>query len=169
MSHDFEAGRTPAPAMKLRAGQIRYSLNWQGTAIRVQYERLAENMNVNPEESVLVSMNAHMRAIIDLDFLITSVRRLLRVAEQARRFGLDPGGELKLAIRIFKARWLPHLVDIRNTLEHVDGHGIPFVPVSGGDAISFAHPNGQIDASKLYIDAKELHKEISRTIEHFED
>lgn len=167
MNGDAEAGSSLASTMNLRAGQIRYSLNWQGTAIKVQYERLAANMHVDPEDSVLESMNSHMRAVVDLDFLITSVRRLLCVAEQARDFGLDPKRKLKLAIKIFNLRWLPYLVDIRNTLEHIDGSGTPFAPSRGG-TISFAHPNGQVDAGKLYIAARELHKAISRAIEPFE-
>jgi hypothetical protein len=132
MSHDAEAASSPVLTMSRRAGQIRYHLNWQGTAIKVQYDRLAANMYVDPEDSVLESMNSHMRAVVDLDFLVTSVRRLLRVAEQARSFGLDPKRELKLAIKVFNSRWLPYLVDIRNTLEHVDGPGTPFGPSRGG-------------------------------------
>jgi hypothetical protein len=154
--------------VRLKAAQIRYSVNWQGIAIKMQYERLRANMHVDPEASVGEVLSSHMRAVVDLDFLITSVRRLLRVAEQTRRFGLDPKKELKSAIQIFNSRWGRHLVDIRNTLEHVDGPGTPFVPSRGGGAISFAYPGGQLDAGKLYDAAIELHKAICRAIEPFE-
>jgi hypothetical protein len=168
MSRDIEAASEPNHARRVKAGRIRYGANWQGTAIKMQYERLAANMQVDPDAPVADSLISHMQAVTDLDFLITSIRRLLRVAEQARSFGLDPKKELKLAIKVFDSRWRPHLVDIRNTLEHVDKPGTPFVPCRGGGKVAFAYPGGEVDASKLYSAAMELHKAISRTVEPFE-
>jgi hypothetical protein len=166
MSEDTEED-DPA-ILRRNAGQIRYSVNWQGTAIKVQYERLAVNMHINPEIPVIESARAHYQAIADLDFLITSIRRLLRVAEQARSYHLDPNKELKLAIKIFNSRWHPSLVNIRNALEHVDKPGTPFFPARGGDTMAFVYPGGQIDAGKLYTAAMNLHQAICKAIEPFE-
>jgi hypothetical protein len=168
MTSDPKASNEPDLALRLRAGHIRYGANWQGTAIKTQYKRLASNMQVDPEQPVLESLRLHMQALVDLDFLITSIRRLLRVAEQARRLGLDQDRKLKLAIRIFNSRWQPYLVDIRNTLEHVDQPGFPFVPFRGGGKVAFSVPGGEIDATKLYDAAMELYKAICRAIAPFE-
>lgn len=109
-----------------------------------------------------------MRAVADLDFLVTSVRRLLRVADQTRSFGLDPRRELRREIKIFNSRWRPCLVDIRNALENVDEPGTYFVPFRGGGTIAFAYPGGQIDAGKLCISAIKLHNSICQIIGPFE-
>lgn len=154
--------------LRRNAGQIRYSVNWQGTAIRMQYERLAASMHIDTETPLIELARAHYKAISDLDFLITSVRRLLRVAEQARSYNLDPNKELKLAVKIFNSRWHPSLVTIRNALEHVDKPGTPFFPARGGDTMAFVYPGGQIDASKLYTAAMNLHQAICKAIEPFE-
>ena len=125
-------------------------------------------MQVDPEQPVLDSLRLHMQALVDLDFLVTSIRRLLRVAEQARRFGIDPDRKLKIAIKIFNSRYQSHLVDIRNSLEHVDSPGLPFVPFRGGGKIAFSYPGGEVDASDLYDAAMDLYKAICRAIERFE-
>lgn len=46
-----------------------------------------------------------MRGIVDFDFLVMSVHRLLHVAKRARTLGCDTTGELALPIRVFKSRW----------------------------------------------------------------
>jgi hypothetical protein len=153
MSRDAEAAYDPGHARRVKVGQIRYGLNWQATAIKMQYERLAANTQVDPEAPVADSLMSHMQAVVDLDFLITAIRRLLRVAEQARSFKLDPKNELKLAIKIFDSHWRPYLVNISNSLEHGDNPGTPFVPFRGGGKIAFLHPGGELDASKLYYAA----------------
>jgi hypothetical protein len=167
MSRYYEPSTSPA-MLRQRAGHIRYNANWQGTAITMQYERLAASMHIDPESLITEALKSHMRAVADLDFLITSVRRLLRVAEQARSMRLDPKKELKLAIRIFNSRWQPQLVNIRNALEHIDGPGMRFFPILGGGAIAFVYPGGQVDAGKLYIAAMKLHKAICGVIEPLE-
>jgi hypothetical protein len=168
MSQDAGASSSSDPAIRPKVAQIRYGANWQGTAIKTQYERLAAGIYINPGDNVQEVLSAHMRAVVDLDFLITSVRRLLRVAEQARNFGLDPKKELKLAIKIFNSHWGTSLVAVRNALEHIDGPGTPFFPVSGGGMTAFVYPGGQVDAGKLYRAAMNLHKAICRVIEPLE-
>jgi hypothetical protein len=39
-----------------------------------------------------------MRAVVDVDLLVMAVRRLLKVAERARRLGVDSSGELRQAV-----------------------------------------------------------------------
>jgi hypothetical protein len=168
MSQDTGADSSSTPAMRLKAAHIRYGVNRQGTAIRMQYERLVAAMDIDPEVDVHEVLKVHMRAVADLDFLITSVRRLMRVAQQAKSFGFDSKKELKLAIKVFDSRWQPHLVGIRNILEHVDGPGSPVVPVRGGGVIAFAYPGGQVDAGKLYIASMKLCEAICHAIEPFE-
>ena len=167
MSRYYELSTDPA-VLRQRAGHIRYNATRQGTAITMQYERLAANMHINPEDLAAEAWTSHMRAVADLDFLVTSVRRLLRVAEQTRSFRLDPKNELKVNIKIFNSRWRPHLVKIRNALEHIDEPAMYFVPIRGGGAIAFAYPGGEVDARKLYISAAKLHKAICSVIEPFE-
>ena len=168
MTSDLGAPNELDPALRLRAGQVRYGANWQGTAIKMQYERLATNMQVDPEQPVLDSLRLHMQALVDLDFLITSIRRLLRVAEQARRLGLDRDRRLKLAIKVFSSHWQPYFVDIRNTLEHVDKPGLPIGPFRGGGKVAFSCPGGEVDATELYNAAMGLHRAICQVIEPFE-
>lgn len=150
--------------LRQRAAQIRYDINWQGTAARMQYERLVTHMSRSLEDRLM----AHMSGVVDLDFLVISVNRLLHVAERARDFGCDNDGKLKVAIKLFISRWLPQLRDIRNALEHLDQGGAGIVPVQGDDTMLFAWPGGQIDVHKLFKAADELIKAVCRTIEPLE-
>jgi len=77
-----------------------------------------------------------MNGIVDMDFLVIAVRRLLLVAEQAKKSGCDVNGELKPIIKGFKSNW-GHIVAARNSLEHVDdprpeGALVPVSCTSGG-------------------------------------
>jgi hypothetical protein len=105
-----------------------------------------------------------MNAVIDLDFLVISANRLLQVAQRARRFGCDTTGELRRAIKVFSAEWVPQLGQVRNALEHLDQGGAGILPIQGGETLSFAWRGGQIDVHKLFISADELCKTICRVI-----
>lgn len=119
MSNDLTSGTSPRDVpLSQRIAQIRYEVNWQSTAVRMQYERLAAHLQLPQEEQLA----AHMRAVVDMDFMITAVRRLLRVAERARRIGVDGSGELRQAVRAI-APQSAQVVRVRNALEHLDQPG----------------------------------------------
>lgn len=153
-----------------RAAQIRYGVNWQWTAVKMQYERLMARKPMQPGDLVEAAVSEPMRGVVDMDFLVTAVRRLLRVAEQARRSGCDTNTDLKVPIRIFNSRW-SHVVDVRNTLEHVDGPGVPIVPMQSSDPDSrwlFLTPGNRLNVQDLFEDAAKLCKAICKVIEPYE-
>jgi hypothetical protein len=153
-----------------RAAEIRYNVNWQWTAVKMQYERLMARKSAQSGDLAAVAVLEHMRGIVDLDFLIMSVRRLLRVAEQARGSGCDINADLREPIKRFHGRWR-HVIEVRNTLEHVDGSGIPIVPVQSSDPEGrwlFLTPGNQINAQELYEDAEGLCKIICKVISPYE-
>ena len=90
-----------------RAAQIRYGVNWQWTAVKMQYERLMARKPMQPGDLVEVAALEHMQGVVDMDFLVTAVRRLLRVAEQARRSGCDTNADLKVPMKIFTSALEP--------------------------------------------------------------
>jgi hypothetical protein len=111
-----------------------------------------------------------MRGVVDMDFLVTAVRRLLRVAEQARRSGCDTNGDLKLPTRLFNSRW-GYVVHVRNTLEHVDSPGVPIVPMqssSPNGRWNFLTPENNLSVQDLFEDAAKLCKAIYKVIEPYE-
>jgi hypothetical protein len=150
--------------LRQRVAQVRYDINWQGTAVRMQYERLVSHINLPIEERTF----AHLRGIADLDFLVISIYRLLNVAKRAKEFGCDTDGKLRLAIHLFESQWFSRLKELRNALEHLDHGGIGIVPVQGGGSISFVWSTGQVDAHKLYTAADRLITTICRVIEPLE-
>lgn len=136
----------------------------------MQYERLIERSRL-PQERMLIE---HMQMVADMDFLVTSVRRLLRTAELARRIPSEHQPQLKLAIKILNSRW-GNLKAVRDALEHSDTAAtfpVPAVgiPMSGhGDGkFTFMWPGGNIDLGKLYEDAQSILKTIIRVIESLE-
>jgi len=153
-----------------RAAQIRYGVNWQWTAVKMQYERLMARRPMQPGDLVEAALPEHMRGVVDMDFLVTAVRRLLRVAEQARRSGCDTNADLKVPIRIFNSRW-SHVVDVRNTLEHVDCPGVPIVPMQSSDPDGrwlLLTPGNHLSVQDLFEDAAKLCKVICKVIEPYE-
>jgi hypothetical protein len=153
-----------------RAAQIRYGINWQWTAIKMQYERLMAYRPIQPGSLVEAAAREHMRGVVDMDFLVTAVRRLLRVAEQARRSGCDTNGDLKLPTRLFNSRW-GYVVHVRNTLEHVDSPGVPIVPMqssSPNGRWNFLTPENNLSVQDLFEDAAKLCKAIYKVIEPYE-
>jgi hypothetical protein len=158
--HQGAAVPFPAVPLRQRVAQIRYDVNWQGTAVRMQYERLVAHLNLSLEDMAY----AHLRGIVDMDFLVIAVRRLLRVAERARDIGCDVNGELKQAIKIFTSQW-GQVIDVRNALEHIDHGRAGIVPVQGGGTLLFAWRGEQVDVHKLFRAADNLCKTICRVIE----
>jgi hypothetical protein len=137
----------------------------------MQYERLIERSRLPPERM----FTEHMRMVADMDFLVTSVRRLLRTAEFARQIPSDHQQQLRQAISVFKSRWWVSLKGIRDALEHSDTakmFPVPAVgiPMSGhgDDEFTFMWPGGNIDLGKLYEDARSMLKAILRIIEPVE-
>jgi hypothetical protein len=160
---DRNQGDVRGIPLSQRVAQVRYDANWQGTAVRMQYERVAAHLELPPEEQLA----AHMRAVVDMDFLITAVRRLLRVAQRARRLGVDSSGELREAVKAI-APQAAQVVRVRNALEHLDQQGVGIVPVAGGGSMSFASVGGPIDVHELFKAAEDLCKGICRVIERAE-
>jgi hypothetical protein len=153
-----------------RAAQIRYGVNWQWTAVKMQYERLMARKPMQPDDLVEVALPEHMRGVVDMDLFVTAVRRLLRVAEQARRSGCDSNADLKVPIKIFNSRW-GHVVDVRNTLEHVDGPGVPIVPMQSSNPDSrwlFLTPGNHLSVQHLFEDSAKLYAAICKAIEPYE-
>jgi len=60
----------------------------------MQYERLVERSRL-PNGRLLAE---HMETVADMDFLVTSVRRLLRTAELARQIPSERQRQLRLAL-----------------------------------------------------------------------
>jgi len=115
-----------------------------------------------------------MQTVADMDFLVTSVRRLLRTAELARRIPSEHQPQLKLALKIFNSRW-GNLTAVRDALEHSDTAAmfpVPAVriPTSGhGDGqFIFMWPGGNIDLGELFEDARSILKAIVSIIEPVE-
>ena len=153
-----------------RAAQIRYGVNWQWTAIKIQYERLMARKPMQPGDQVGEAALEHMRGVVDMDFLVTAVRRLLRVAEQARRSGCDTNADLRLPMRLFSSRW-SHVIDVRNTLEHVDSSGLPIVPMQSSSPDGrwlFLTPGSNLNVQDLFEDTVKLCRAIYRVIEPYE-
>src|ERR1700683_1972128 len=151
------------------AASTRFGLNWQWTAIRLQYERLTSNV-ISPKDLIEVSMRKHMTGVIDMDFLVIAVRRLLRIADHAKRSGCDVNGTLKPLIRDFESHW-GHVIDARNSLEHVDeprADRALFPSSSSKGDWQFHLPGGNIDVHELFKDAENLAKAISKIIEPYE-
>jgi hypothetical protein len=160
----------PATPLWQRAAQVRYGVNWQWTAVKMQHERLMSRPMASPGDPVEQALNEYMRGVIDMDFFVTAVRRLLRVADQAKRSGCDTNGELKKAIKSFMSRW-GRVVHTRNSLEHFDQSGTPLVPTqsSGPDGgWKFIVPGGHIDMQELFEDAQKLCRAIVKVIEPFD-
>ena len=148
-----------------RAAQIRYGLNWEGTALQLQYDRLKTRM-VPLSGLAEVAGREYMSGVIDMDFFITVVRRILRVADQAKRSGLDTDGLLKSAINDFGLCW-SHVTAARNTLEHVDNPQafraiVPFHSSNG--EWGFLMPGKSVDVHELFKDADNLCRTISKVI-----
>lgn len=164
VSDDLTSGTSPRVVpLRDRVAEVRYDVNWQGTAVRMQYERLGAHLELPQEEQLA----AHMRAVVDMDFLVTAVRRLLRVAERARRIGVDGSGELREAVRAI-APQSAQVVRVRNALEHFDQQKVGIVPVAGGGSVSFMWASGQVDVHELYKAAEDLRKAIWRVLERAE-
>jgi hypothetical protein len=66
-----------------KVAELRFNLNWQWTAVKMQYGRLVSNA-ISQDDTLGALVHKHMAGIVDLDFLVMSVHRLLRVAHQAR-------------------------------------------------------------------------------------
>jgi hypothetical protein len=133
----------------------------------MQYERLIERSRLFPERRFA----EHMRMVADMDFLVTSVRRLLRTAEFARQIPSDYQPQLKLALKVFDSRW-GNLKAVRNALEHCDlaeMFPVPAVgiPASGnGDGeFTFMWPGGNLDLGKLYEDSRSIARAIVSIVE----
>jgi hypothetical protein len=164
MSADLKQGSSPRDVpLEQRVAQVRYDVTWQGTAVRMQYDRLAAHLGLPPEQQIA----AHMRAVVDMDFLVLAARRLLKVAERARHLGVDSSGELRQAVRDIGPR-SGQVVKVRNALEHFEGGRLPIVPVAGGGSMSFAWPGGQMDMHELFGAADGLRKAIWRVIDQAE-
>jgi hypothetical protein len=107
-----------------------------------------------------------MTGVVDMDFFVIAVRRLLRVAHDAKRSGCDRSGILKPLIKDFEAQW-KQIVEARNYLEHVDDHNVStyIVPMSStnGDR-RFGMPANSIDMRSLFIDAERLAEAINAVI-----
>jgi hypothetical protein len=146
-----------------RVAQVRYDLTWQGTAVRIQYDRLAAYLELPPEQRIV----DHMSAVVDLDFLIMAVRRLLKVAQRARRLGVDGSGELRQAVRDIGPQ-SGQVIMVRNALEHFEEGRMGILPVAGGGSMSFVWPGGQMDMHELFRAAEGLRKAILRVIEKAE-
>jgi hypothetical protein len=121
---------------------------------------------MQPGDVIAEAAVEHMRGIVDLDFFVLSVRRLLRVAEQAKRSGCDTNADLRGPIKKFHEKW-DNIIDLRNALEHIDGSGIPVVPVQSSDPDGrwlFLTPGNQVNAQHLFEDAAELCKIIRNIV-----
>jgi hypothetical protein len=153
-----------------RVSQVRFSINWQWPAIRMQYERLMERSHQSPEQMFY----EHMNTVADMDFLVIMVRRFLRTAEQARRIPSERQPQLKLAIKIFYSHW-GNLTDVRDALEHSDTATMSPVPAISlptlGDSAGqfvFMWPGGNLDLGRLFEDAQSILKAILGVIEPLE-
>jgi hypothetical protein len=135
----------------------------------MQYERLASNA-ISQDDTVGALAHKHMAGIVDLDFLVMSVYRLLRVAERAKGSGCDGNGILKPLIKDFNARW-PRIVDARNALEHFEDPRPEraFIPMSSTNGEwRFEMEGASIDGRELFKSAENLAKAINKVIEPYE-
>jgi len=153
-----------------RASRVRFNVNWQWPAIEMQYERLIERSRLPPERMFA----EHMLMVADMDFLVTSVRRLLRTAAAARKVASEQQPQLKLALGTFNSRW-GNLTKVRDALEHSDTAAdfpLPAVgiPASGqGDGeFTFMWSGGNLDLGKLYADACSIVRAIVSVIDSAE-
>jgi hypothetical protein len=156
-------------ALHQAATNIRFNLNWQWTAVKLQHERLAANV-LSPDDLVEESMRKHLNGMVDMDFLVVSVHRLLLVAKQAKSSGCDTSGTLKPVIKDFESRW-GHIISARNALIHIDDKRpkTALLPISStnGDW-QFGMPGNSIDMHELFKDAHTLAKAIAKVIEPYE-
>jgi len=111
-----------------------------------------------------------MSGRIDMDFFVTAVRRILRVANQTKGSGLDTYGHLKPIVRDFEHRW-EHIIDARDTLEHVDEPRsyralLPFSSSKG--ELGFLMPGKSIDIYELFMDTDNLCRAIGKVIKPYE-
>ena len=152
--------------IQTRVAAIRYHLNWQGVALRLQYGRL----KAQPLSLTNFVGFETMSGVVDMDFLVVVVRRIMRMVHQAKRSGLDTEGCLKPVVEDFERRW-SHVVDARDTLEHIDQPRADrsLVPVrsSKGESI-FLMPGKTIDLDQLFTDAEELCRAVGRVIRPYE-
>jgi hypothetical protein len=155
------------PSAANRVSEVRFHINWQWTAIRMQYDRLLERSRQPPE----LMLMEHMQVVADMDFLVTSVRRLLRTATLARQIPSAHQQQLKLALRLFNSRW-GNLKVVRDALEHSDTAATFPVPAVGipssgnGDGeFTFMWPGGNLNLGKLYEDARSIAQAIISIIE----
>lgn len=158
--------------------QVRFHLNWQWPAIRMQYERLAERAR-QPQERMLAE---HMQTVGDMDFLVTAVRRLLRTAAAAEKIHskeIDPKyhAQLKLAVKVFDSQWGDRLKEIRDALEHVQsvspGFPVPMVSIpaagKGDGEFILMGPHGNLNLAKVYEDARSIAKAVANIVEPAEN
>ncbi|MGO9077952.1 MAG: hypothetical protein ACLQDY_02770 [Streptosporangiaceae bacterium] len=150
---------TSIPLTK-RTGYIRYELNWQATALRMQYERLVHHLGLSENERLL----GYMQSVTDLDYLVITAHRIYRLADIAKGYGIDRDGELKDVIGAFRRDWKPKLIKIRDALEHLDHGSVGLLPYEGDGVITFASILGPIDVHELYKAADELCQAISRAV-----
>ena len=149
--------------MAARVVQVRFHINWQWPAVKMQYERLIARSSLTVGQMPA----EHMRMVADMDFLVTSLRRFLRTAELARQIPSEHQPQLKLALSIFNSRWWSTLKAVRDALEHFDttamfpapAVGIP-ASGSGEGHFVFMWPRGNLDIGKLYEDAEPIKKAI---------
>jgi hypothetical protein len=153
-----------------RVSQVRFSINWQWTAIRLQYDRLMTRSRLSTE----LMPYEHMKIVADMDFLVIILRRFLRTAEQARQIPSGCQSQLRLATKVFYSRW-GNLTDIRNALEHPDTTAMFPVPAvsfpmheDSGSQFVFMWPGGNLDLGKLFDDAQTILKAILGVIEPLE-
>lgn len=157
------------PSPQQMAHVIRFNLNWQWTAVKLQHERLADNV-LSRDDLVAVSMRKHLTGMVDMDFLVISVHRLLLVAKQAKGSGCDVNGTLKDVIKDFESRWA-HITGARNALQHIDDMypKMLLLPTSSSSGDwQFGMPGNSIDMHELFKDAQTLAKAIAKVIEPYE-
>ena len=92
-----EPDSSPGSPLWQRAAAVRYGVNWQRTAVKMQYERLMTRSMALPDDLAEQALREYTRGVIDMDFFVTAVGRFLRVADQAKRSGCDANGELKIS------------------------------------------------------------------------
>jgi hypothetical protein len=144
-----------------RVAWIRFHLDWQGSALLLEYNRLSSETG---------SLNSFAQ-LADMDFLIIVVRRILRVAQKAKGSGLDTGKLLKSIVTDFENRWERILIDMRNELGHVDQPKVSrlFVPMrSTAGELKFLLPSGSIDLRELFSDTDKLCRVIAEVIRPYE-
>lgn len=155
--------------LQQRVAAIRYNLNWQGVALKLQYDRLRAR-TISPDSLPELTGYEFMSGRVDMDFLVIVVRRILRLANQAKGSGLDIDGHLKPMVRDFESRW-EHVIDARDTLEHIDEPKADrsLVPVSSSNGeFIFLMPGKSIDLQQLFIEADSLCQAIGNVIKRYE-